>query len=63
MQRRIAKNIQKVKFYSILADEGTDSSNKEQLPLVLRYVDPDKLEAREDFVAFLECDEGTSGRA
>ena len=25
MQRRIAKNIQKVKFYSILADEGTDS--------------------------------------
>ena len=36
MQRRHTKKIQKVKFYSILADEGTDSSNKEQLALVLQ---------------------------
>ena len=33
-------------------------SNKEQLSLVLRYVDPDTLFIREDLVGFIECDTG-----
>ena len=62
VQGKIAKRIEAARFFSIQADEGTDSSNKEQLPLVLRYVDQSTKEAREDFVAFLECDQGTTGR-
>ena len=36
---KIIKEIKDCGFYSILADEVTDCSNKEQMPLVLRYVD------------------------
>ncbi|MTV67196.1 DUF4371 domain-containing protein, partial [Streptococcus pneumoniae] len=28
------------RWYSVIADEVTDAANKEQLSLVLRYVDP-----------------------
>ena len=45
-----------------MADEVTDCSNKEQLSLVLRYVDPETLLIREDFVDFLECDTGITGQ-
>ena len=40
----------------------TDAANKEQLSLVLRYVDPDELIGREDLVGFFECDTGITGR-
>ena len=40
-----------VKIFSIIADEYTDISNKEQLTLCLRWID-DNLEAREDFLGF-----------
>ena len=33
---QIIKEIQEAKFYSILADEVRDCSNKEQMPLILR---------------------------
>ena len=44
------------------ADEVTDSSNKEQLSVVLRYVDPDDSSIREDLVTFLECVSGITGQ-
>ena len=47
----------------MVADEVTDISNKEQLSLVVRYVDHGSLLVREDLVAFIECDTGISGRA
>lgn len=43
-------------FFSVCADEAADSSNKEQLPLVLRFVDATN-SVREEFVEF---DTGTS---
>ncbi len=49
--------------YTVIADEVTDCSNKEQLCIVLRYVEPDTSFIREDLVTFLECDSGTSGKA
>ena len=49
-------------WYTVVADEVTDCSNKEQLSLVLRYVDPETLLIREDFVDFLECDIGITGQ-
>ena len=45
------------------ADEVIDCSNKEQLSIVLRYIEPETSFIREDIVTFLECDSGTTGKA
>lgn len=45
------EKVKAAQYYSILADEVTDISRKEQLALVVRYVD-DKEEIREDFLDF-----------
>ena len=51
------------KDYSILADEASDVSCKEQLSLVIRFVDQKSI-IREEFLGFLHCcKEGTSGEA
>ena len=50
MLRGIAKNIiDNVFFFSIMADEATDSSNNEQLALCHRWVDHN-FEAHENFM-------------
>ena len=62
----IVKIVQRVKdatYFTVITDEVTDCSNKEQLSLVLRYVNREDNKIREDFVAFLECDCGITGRA
>ena len=38
-------------------------SNKEQLCIVIRYVEPETASIREDLVTFLECDSGITGKA
>ena len=63
IQSKIITNIRRAKFFSIVADEVTDCSNKEQLSLVLRYVHPDTLQIREDLIQFVECDTVITGRA
>lgn len=55
--------VREARFYSLITDEVTDSSNKEQLAIVLRYVHPDNHQIREDLVEFVECDSGVTGRA
>ena len=47
----------------MIADEVTDVANREQLSIVLRYVDNTTLTVREDLVGFFECDTGISGRS
>ena len=62
----VGKLVQRVKdatYFTIIADEVTDCSNKEQLSLVLRYVNREDNQIREDFTAFVECDCGITGRA
>lgn len=54
--------MKKATWFTVIADEVTDVSNKEQLSLVLRYVDPDTVLVLEDLISFFECDEGISGR-
>ena len=49
------------KWFTVIADEVTDISNKELLSLVLRYVDCDTGLVREDLTSFLEYDTGISG--
>ena len=49
MLREIASNLHNTPFYTIMADETTDSSNKEQFVVCFRWVD-DELEVHEDFI-------------
>ena len=48
-------------FFSIIADEAMDSSQKEQLSLVLRYMDS-SYDVQEDFVGFVHLKDGLSGK-
>ena len=63
IKRNILDRVRRAKLFSVVADEVTDSSNKEQLALALRYVDPGNLQIREDLVEFIECDTGVTGSA
>lgn len=47
--RCIAENIQSAVFFTVMADEMTDCSNKEQVVLVFRWVG-EELEPHEDFI-------------
>lgn len=62
IRNQIVQEVKHAKFFSVSADEAADSSNKEQLPLVLCFVDATN-SIREEFVEFILCDTGTSGNA
>ena len=62
IRKQILHEVHNAKFFSVCADEAADCSNKEQLPLVLRFVDATN-SISEEFVDFILCDTGTSGRA
>ena len=49
MLRNIAKKLQAAKFFTIMADELADISNKEQLVVCIRWVDDD-LTTHEEFI-------------
>ena len=48
--REIADCIQKSTFFSIMCDECTDSSNREQLVLRIRWIDHGNLEPQKDVI-------------
>ena len=60
---KIVGKVKAAIWYTVISDEVTDVSNKEQLTVVLRYVDNDSLAIREDLVGFTECDTGITGRS
>ena len=62
IRNKLLAEVKSAKYFSIMADEASDSSKKEQLSLVLRFVD-ENLEIREEFLGFKECESGTSGEA
>ena len=57
--RHLAKQIQDSVFFTVMVDETTDSSNKEQVVLVFRWVDED-LVAHEEFVGLYLTERITS---
>ena len=61
-QDKIVAEINEAGAFSLLVDEASDSSNKEQLPLILRFVDKER-NVREEFVGFYECEDGVTGQA
>ena len=56
IKSEIIGKIKKSKFFSILADQASD---KEQMSLVLRYLDSNFL-VKESFVGFIHCNTGLS---
>jgi len=53
--RIISEAIQKAQYFSIMANEVTDSSNKEQVVICLRIVD-EQSETHEEFVGMYQVD-------
>ncbi len=53
--RRIAAQIQSAVFFTVMIDEATDCSNKEQVVLAFRWVDED-LAAHEEFIGLYLTD-------
>ena len=62
MRQKILVKVKKIQWFIIISDEVTDISNKEQLSIVLRYVDPENFLIRKDLISFLECDTEVTGR-
>ena len=58
----IIDKLQLARWFTVIADEVTDVLNREQLSIILLYVDNATLTVREDLVGFFECDTGISGR-
>ena len=62
IQFDIVREIKSAKFFTIPADEARDNSNQEQMSLFIRFIDKD-FSITEDFIGFLHCSEGLSGKA
>ena len=62
LSRKICYKTLKSQYYSVIADKASDTSNKEQMSLVLKFVDK-TYDIREEFLGFLHCKLGLSGKA
>ena len=61
MAETIIGGVKEVKFYSVICDEASDASNKEQLSFCLRYVNDDG-DICEDFLKFIHYKSGLTGK-
>lgn len=59
VSQKIFDKVKKSHFFTIIADETSDVSLKEQLSICLRYFDVDNCEIREDFLKFVDVKETT----
>ena len=53
--RNLAEKIRNANFFSIMADETVDISNKEQLVICVRWCNSN-FEINEDYLALHDCD-------
>ena len=61
IRSKILMKVKEAKFYSVIADEASDSANDEQLSISIRYLDSGN--PREKFLGFVECLSGVTGEA
>ena len=61
MPETIIGRVKEAKCYSIICDEASDVSSKEQLLFCLRYVNDD-VDICEDFLKFIHCKSGLTGK-
>ena len=57
---QLTTEIKTARYFSVLGDEAVDISNKEQMPIIIRYVNTDGI-IKEVFVRMAECLYGCSG--
>ena len=55
VRESICDKIRKAEVFSVLADETKDFSKKEQLSIVLRYVDIESAIQYEHFISYIEA--------
>ena len=55
VQELICSSVRKASAYSVLADETKDCSKKEQLAIVVRYVDVEAAKLYEHFITYVEA--------
>ena len=60
IRNKLTTEIKKAKYFSVLADEARDCSNKEQMSFIIRFVDEND-EIREEFLEFVHCPNGIKG--
>jgi len=60
--QNLSNEIRDSRYFAILADEAADIANKENLSIVIRFVDASNT-IREEFAGFYQCNEGTTGEA
>ena len=58
----LSQEIRDSKYFSIMSDEAADISNKENLSVVIRFLDSTKT-VRDEFVGFYLCEDGTTRAA
>ncbi len=61
IRRKLLEMVQKAGFFSVIADEATDTVNDEQLSICVRFLDGGL--PHEKFLAFHECQSGVTGEA
>ena len=61
VREKIVRKVKAARWYTTVSNEVTDVSNKEQLIIVLRYIDNESLLIREDIVGFTDCNTGITG--
>ena len=61
-KKKILHEVRAAIYFSVCADEASGVANKEQLSLILRFVDQAGM-VREEFLSFLLCEYGTTGEA
>ena len=61
IRNKILQRIREAQFFSVIADEATDSANDEQLSISIRFVEGGT--PCEKFLSFHECDSGVTGEA
>ena len=61
MTEAIINKVKQAKFFSVLCDEASDSSNKEQLSFCLRYVDENG-DICQDFLKYIHWQPGLTGK-
>ena len=60
IRNKILRKIRDAQFFSVIADEATDSASDEQLSISIRFIDGIP---REKFLGFCECRSGVTGEA
>ena len=63
IRKHIVERVKKCRFYSVIADQVTYATNREQLSLVIRYFDPESKTAAERLLDFAACHLGVTGHA